>query len=92
MLKYVFGVQSLIALINKLRSAMVEGFKNLAQFNDGVNPTNTALSNLKSALTQLKNSFAVAFAPILTVIEPILTRLISLLSTAMNYVGQFLRH
>lgn len=89
MLKYVFGVQSLIALINKLRSAMVEGFKNLAQFNDGVNPTNTALSNLKSALTQLKNSFAVAFAPILTVIEPILTRFISLLSTAMNYVGQF---
>lgn len=89
MLKYVFGVQSLIALINKLRSAMVEGFKNLAQFNDGVNPTNTALSNLKSALTQLKNSFAVAFSPILTVIEPILTRLISLLSTAMNYVGQF---
>ena len=89
MLKYVFGVQSLIALINKLHSAMVEGFKNLAQFNDGVNPTNTALSNLKSALTQLKNSFAVAFAPILTVIEPILTRLIRLLSTAMNYVGQF---
>lgn len=89
MLKYVFGVQSLIALINKLRSSMVESLKNLAQFNDGVNPTNTALSNLKSALTQLKNSFAVAFAPILTVIEPILTRLISLLSTAMNYVGQF---
>lgn len=89
MLKYVFGVQSLIALINKLRSAMVDGFKNLAQFNDGVNPTNTALSNLKSALTQLKNSFAVAFSPILTVIEPILTRLISLLSTVMNYVGQF---
>lgn len=89
MLKYVFGVQSLIALINKLRFAMVEGLKNLAQFNNGVNPTNTALSNLKSALTQLKNSFAVAFAPILTVVEPILTRLISLLSTAMNYVGQF---
>lgn len=88
-LKYAFGIRSLFVLINKLRSAMVEGFKNLAQFNDGVNPTNTALSNLKSALTQLKNSFAVAFAPILTVVEPILTRLISLLSTAMNYVGQF---
>lgn len=88
-LKYAFGIRSLFVLVNKLRSAMVEGFKNLAQFNDGVNPTNTALSNLKSALTQLKNSFAVAFAPILTVVEPILTRLISLLSTAMNYVGQF---
>ena len=89
-LKYAFGIRSLIALFNKMRSAMVEGFRNLAQFNNGVNPTNTALSNLKSALTQLKNSFAVAFAPILTVVEPILTRLISLLSTAMNYVGQFL--
>lgn len=88
-MKYAFGIRSLFVLVNKLRSALVEGFKNLAQFNDGVNPTNTALSNLKSALTQLKNSFAVAFSPILTVIEPILTRLISLLSTAMNYVGQF---
>lgn len=88
-LKYAFGIRSLFVLVNKLRSALVEGFKNLAQFNDGVNPTNTALSNLKSALTQLKNSFAVAFTPILTVVEPILTRLISLLSTAMNYVGKF---
>lgn len=88
-LKYAFGIRSLFALINKVRSAMVEGFKNLAQFNDGVNPVNTALSNLKSALTQLKNSFAVAFAPILTVVEPILTRLIGLLSSAMNTIGQF---
>ena len=88
-LKYTFGIRSLFALINKLHSVMVEGFKNLAQFNDGVNPTNTALSNLKAALTQLKNSFAVAFAPILTVVEPVLTKLINMLSTAMNYVGQF---
>lgn len=87
--KYALGVQGLLAAINKLRSTLVEGFKNLAQFNNGVNPTNTALSNLKSALTQLKNSFAVAFAPILTVVEPILTRLISLLSSAMNTIGQF---
>lgn len=89
MLKYAFGIRSLFALINKLRSAMVEGFKNLAQFSNGVNPANTALSNLKSSLTQLKNSFAVAFSPILTVVEPILTTLINLLSTAMNYIGQF---
>lgn len=88
-LRYAFSIRSLFVLINKLRSALVEGFKNLAQFNNGVNPTNTALSNLKSSLTQLKNSFAVAFAPILTVIEPIITRLINLLSRAMNAVGQF---
>ena len=89
LLKYGFGIRSLFVLVNKLRSALVEGMKNLAQFNDGINPTNTALSNLKSSLTQLKNSFASAFAPILTVIEPIITKMINLLSKAATAVGMF---
>lgn len=90
MLKYVFGIATLMALFNKLRNALTEGFKNLAQFNDGVNPTNTAISNLQSALLQLKNSFATAFSPILTVIEPVLTRLINMISTAVTYVGMLI--
>lgn len=88
-LKYAFGVESVFMLVNKMRRALVEGFKNIAQFNDGINPVNSSLSSLKSALTQLKNSFAVAFSPILTTVEPILTRLIGILSNAMNTVGQF---
>ena len=88
-LKYAFSVESVFMLVNKMRRALVEGFKNIAQFNDGINPVNSSLSSLKSALTQLKNSFAVAFAPILTTVEPILTRLIGILSNAMNTVGQF---
>ena len=42
-----------------------------------------------SALTQLKNSLATAFNPILTVISPALTKLINLLSKAATYVGMF---
>ena len=83
-LKYAFSVESVFMLVNKMRRALVEGFKNIAQFNDGINPVNSSLSSLKSALTQLKNSFAVAFSPILTTVEPILTRLIGILSNAMN--------
>lgn len=86
-LKYAFGIRSLFVLFNRLRNAMVEGFKNLAQFNNGLNPTNTALSNLMSAFTRLKNSMATAFAPLLTVVEPILTRLIDKVSDFANAVG-----
>lgn len=89
LLKYTLGIRSMFVLFNRLRGALVEGFKNLAQFNDGVNPTNKALSNLMSSLSNAKNAFATAFAPILTVVEPILTRLIDALSKAMTAIGMF---
>lgn len=86
MLRYALGLRGLYALFGKLRSAMTEGFKNLAQFSSG---TNKSLSNLKSSLTQLKNALATAFAPILQTIEPILTRFINMLSTAADYIARF---
>ena len=86
LLKYSLGIRSLFVLMNKLRSAMIDGFKNLAQYSAG---TNSSISMLMSALTQLKNSLATAFNPILTVVAPILTTLINLLSKAATYVGMF---
>ncbi|MCD8098386.1 MAG: hypothetical protein LUE31_10275 [Lachnospiraceae bacterium] len=85
-LKYGLGIRSLYTLVNKLRSALVEGYENLAQYSV---ETNAAISSVKSALTQLKNSFATAFAPILTVVAPILSQLINMLSTAITYLGMF---
>lgn len=66
-------------------TAVTDGFKNLAQYST---QTNKDLSTLKSSLTQLKNSFAAAFAPILTVVTPILAKLINYLSTALTYIGK----
>lgn len=86
MLRYALGLRGLYALYGKLRAAMTEGFKNLAQFSSG---TNKSLSNLKSSLTQLKNALATAFAPILQTIEPILTRFINMLSKAADYIARF---
>ena len=85
-LRYALGLRGLYALFGKLRAAMTEGFKNLAQFSSG---TNKSLSNLKSSLTQLKNALATAFAPILQTIEPILTRFINMLSKAADYIARF---
>lgn len=86
MLLYSLGIRGLYTLFGKLRSALTDGFKNLAQFSAS---TNKSLSNLKSSLTQLKNSFATAFAPILETIAPILTRFINMLSTAADYIARF---
>lgn len=86
LLKYSIGVRSLYVLMNKLRSAAVEGFQNLAQYSG---TTNNSISMLQSSLTQLKNALATAFAPILTVAAPILVQFINLLSQALTYVGMF---
>ena len=72
-LKYTLGIRSLFVLVNKLRSALVDGFKNLSQYSG---ETNNSLSMLMSSLTQLKNAFAAAFAPILNVVAPILNSII----------------
>lgn len=66
-------------------TGITKGFQNLAQYSD---TTNKSLSMLKSSLTQLKNAFATAFAPILDVAAPILSRFINLISAALNAVGR----
>ena len=86
-LKYAFGIKSLFALVNKLRSALVDGFKNLAQYSG---ETNNSISMLMSSLTQLKNAFAAAFAPILNVIAPILNTLIQKIISVVNTFGQLM--
>ena len=85
-LKYALGIRGLYTLLNRLRTALVNGFQNLAQFSD---KTNAAISSVRSALTQLKNSLATAFAPILTVVAPILKKFINMLSAAADSVARF---
>ncbi len=67
-------------------SGIKTGFQNLAQYSS---ETNSTISLLMSSLTQLKNSLATAFAPILSVVAPILSRFIGLLSSAASAVAQF---
>lgn len=84
-MKYTLGIRSLFVLVNKLRSALVDGFKNLSQYSG---ETNNSLSMLMSSLTQLKNAFAAAFAPILNVVAPILNSLIQKIISVVNTFGQ----
>lgn len=86
-LKYGLGIRSLYALVNKLRTALTEGFKNLAQYS---NTTNSTLSGLMSSLEQCKNALATAFDPILQAVAPALNYLINLVTTAATAIAQLI--
>lgn len=75
--------KAVMAIMNGIK----EGMDNLAQYSDD---TNADLSALKSSLTQLKNSFATAFAPILSVVTPILTSFMNTISEVVNKIGMLM--
>ena len=79
---YSFAFQA----INGAITAIKDGFTNLAQYSG---ETNASISMLWGSLERLKNSLATAFAPILDVVAPILSKFIDMLSTAASYVSMF---
>ena len=83
MLKQMLAFRALYAIFNGIK----QGMQNLAQASTGANKD---LSALKSSLTQLKNSLATAFAPILTVITPALVSFMNTLSRVITMIGQFI--
>lgn len=78
---------TVFGMISKVNSGIMTGINNLAQYSTA---TNASISSMMSALTQLQNSLATAFAPILSVVAPILTAFMNMLSKAITYVGMFI--
>lgn len=78
---------TVFGMISKVNSGIMTGINNLAQYSS---TTNASISSMMSALTQLQNSLATAFAPILSVVAPILTAFMNMLSKAITYVGMFI--
>lgn len=78
---------SVFGMISNVNSGIMTGINNLAQYSSA---TNASISSMMSALTQLQNSLATAFAPILSVVAPILTAFMNMLSKAITYIGMFI--
>lgn len=78
---------TVFGMISKVNSGIMTGINNLAQYSSA---TNASISSMMSALTQLQNSLATTFAPILSVVAPILTAFMNMLSKAITYVGMFI--
>lgn len=86
-LKYTLGIRSLYTLMNKLRRAIVDGFKNLSLYS---NEVNASLSMLKSSLNTFKNASAAALSPLLNAMAPALNTIIQTCTRATNAINQLL--
>lgn len=88
-LKYGFGIRSTYVLINKLRTAIKDGFSNL--YNDkNIEAYKAKVDSLKASLLTLKNSFAAAFRPLVEIAIPYIQLLIEYMIRLLNVVGQFM--
>ncbi|MBD5521228.1 MAG: hypothetical protein HDR03_08425 [Lachnospiraceae bacterium] len=88
-LKYGLGIRSIYALINKLRTAIKEGFTNL--YNDkGMVAFKNSIDSLKASALTLKNAFAAAFRPLVEIAIPYIQKLTDYMINLMNVVGQFM--
>lgn len=86
-LKRLLGIASVAMLVRKAFSYAREGMQNLVQADA---TTANSVNSLRGALAALKNSFAAAFAPILSIVAPILVKFIGMLTAAANAVASFL--
>lgn len=65
-----------------------EGIQNLAKYSKETdNAFNGAMSKMMSKITQLKNSFATALAPVIQMIEPYVVKIINYIINAINAVS-----
>ena len=83
-LKYAFGIRSIYFLFRKLRSALMDGFSSLMQYDSALA---SDVNNLKSALMGLRNAFAAALAPLAQMVIPVITSIINTITAAVNRIG-----
>lgn len=86
------GIKGLVRLglagagVYAMIRGMRQGFENLAQYS---NPVNNSISSVMSSLATLKNALAAAFAPILNVVAPLISKFVDMMSAAANAVARF---
>ena len=84
------GITAVFNKIKSLKGVITENIKLMAQWRGGNNALNASMSNLTSSLAYLKAAFTSAFVPVITVIEPALTRLMNKLAEVMTMIGMFI--
>lgn len=87
-LRWGFGIRSTFILVRRLREAIKEGFTNLIDSRPTSELANQ-ITRLKGSIATLKNAFAAAFSPIVTMALPYVQKLINMILSAVNAVGQF---
>lgn len=86
-LKYGLGIRSLFVLVNKLRSAITDGLKNLTEYSSNFK---NSIDSIKASALTLKNSFAAAFSPLVEIALPYIQRLLDYMTHLVSAAGQLM--
>ena len=87
LLRYTVGIRSLFVLANRIRGAIEDGNKNLAQYSDTFNKS---MSRYKSGLGTLKNAMSVAFAPLVNYFSSAVNKILDSFINAFNIIARLL--
>ena len=87
LLRYTVGIRSLFVLANRIRGAIEDGNKNLAQYSDTFNKS---MSRYKSGLGTLKNAMSVAFAPLVNYFSSAVNKILDSFINAFNTIARLL--
>lgn len=86
MLTKSFKLMIIAMAIRTVIKQAIQGFKDLAQYSTKFNKT---MSNLQASFLQARNSIAVAFAPVLQALEPVITTVTNLIINLFNALSKF---
>lgn len=77
---------TIFGAISQIKEAIKAGSDNLVQYSSVYNKS---ISGMVTSLLYLKNAWAAAFAPVVNVAAPYISRFIDMIAGALNAVGQF---
>ena len=77
---------TIFGAISQIKEAIKAGSDNLVQYSSAYNKS---ISGMVTSLLYLKNAWAAAFAPVVNVVAPYISKFIDMIAGALNAVGQF---
>lgn len=85
-LMFGLGFRTAYYAVKRLRNIFIEGFKVMG---DSFDEVGAPMKTMIESFNRLKGSLATAFQPIVSVVMPILTRLMNYLSGMLEKIGEF---
>ena len=71
--------------IRAIVSGIKEGFENIRQYSSAIN---SEMYSIQNSLLYVKNAWAAAFAPIISVVKPYVNALLDIIASALNAIGR----
>ena len=79
--------RAVTAAIRAIVSGIKEGFENLRNYSAAIN---SEMYSMQNSLLYVKNAWAAAFAPIISVVRPYINALLDMIASALNAIGRLL--